>query len=54
MKLVGTDTRKIVSEAENLLDDAAAYAEMSQAHNPYGDGKASQRITEELLRDAEI
>ncbi len=54
VKLVGTDDRKIVSEAENLLDDEAAYAEMSQAHNPYGDGKASQRITEELLREAGI
>ncbi len=54
VKLVGTDTRKIVSEAENLLDDQAAYAAMSQAHNPYGDGKASQRITEELLREAGI
>ena len=54
VKLVGTDTRKIVSEAEKLLDDEAAYAAMSQAHNPYGDGKASQRITEELLREAGI
>ncbi|WP_434289840.1 non-hydrolyzing UDP-N-acetylglucosamine 2-epimerase [Celeribacter sp. SCSIO 80788] len=44
VKLVGTDKEKIVSEVSRLLDDTAAYAEMSHAHNPYGDGKASQRI----------
>ncbi|WP_439114140.1 non-hydrolyzing UDP-N-acetylglucosamine 2-epimerase [Hydrogenophaga sp.] len=49
VKLVGTDTARIVGELSRLLDDAAAYRAMSFAHNPYGDGKASQRINEALL-----
>ncbi|MWV26532.1 non-hydrolyzing UDP-N-acetylglucosamine 2-epimerase [Aurantiacibacter rhizosphaerae] len=43
-KLVGTDRGLIVSEATRLLDNRQAYKAMAQAHNPYGDGKASQRI----------
>ncbi len=43
-RLVGTDSANIVAEVTRLLDDDAAYAEMAQAHNPYGDGKTSQRI----------
>jgi len=50
--LVGTDTNRIVGEATRLLDDAQAYAQMAHRHNPYGDGKASLRILEELARDA--
>jgi UDP-N-acetylglucosamine 2-epimerase (non-hydrolysing) len=45
VKLVGTDSRKIVAEASRLLDDDAGYRRMSRIHNPYGDGQASQRIT---------
>jgi UDP-N-acetylglucosamine 2-epimerase (non-hydrolysing) len=44
LKLVGTDSDRIVSEAERLFDDPEAYAEMAHAPNPYGDGKASERI----------
>jgi len=44
VRLVGTDADLIVSEVAALLDDAAAYQTMSRAHNPYGDGKATQRI----------
>jgi UDP-N-acetylglucosamine 2-epimerase (non-hydrolysing) len=44
VKLVGTDRVRIVSEASKLLDDAVAYGEMERAHNPYGDGKAAERI----------
>lgn len=51
VKLVGTDKKTIVAEAVRLLDDENAYATMSRAHNPYGDGKASQRIVKELSRD---
>ncbi len=51
VKLVGTDTQTIVAESSRLLDDADAYKTMSQAHNPYGDGKASERIVKELSRD---
>jgi len=46
--LVGTDSATIVKEANALLDDGAAYQVMSMAHNPYGDGKAAQRISEAL------
>jgi UDP-N-acetylglucosamine 2-epimerase len=49
-KLVGTDPAQIVGEASRLLDDPEAYRQMSEAHNPYGDGHASQRIVEEFLR----
>jgi len=49
VKLVGTDMDKIVREATTLLDDAAAYQAMARALNPYGDGKASQRIIEAIL-----
>lgn len=42
--LVGTDTQKIVSEAQALLDNADRYQKMSELHNPYGDGKACERI----------
>ena len=48
VKLVGTDTERIVFEASHLLDDKNAYMKMSAAHNPYGDGTASIRILEEL------
>ena len=46
--LVGTDYDKIVGEVSSLLDDAAAYEKMSKAVNPYGDGKACERIIKYL------
>jgi UDP-N-acetylglucosamine 2-epimerase len=49
LKLVGTDTDTIVEETQRLLDDPDAYAEMSGATNPYGDGNAAERIVEVLL-----
>ena len=48
VRLVGTDYGKITSEVSRLLDDRRAYDEMSHAVNPYGDGKACQRIVEAL------
>ena len=48
VRLVGTDVEAILSEASLLLDDAEAYAAMSRAHNPYGDGKAAGRILQAL------
>ncbi|MCC1483477.1 non-hydrolyzing UDP-N-acetylglucosamine 2-epimerase [Winogradskyella immobilis] len=42
--LVGTDKNKIIEEAERLLTDSTAYNNMSRLHNPYGDGKACNRI----------
>ena len=49
VKLVGTDARVIVREVYELLDNAKTYAAMSRAHNPYGDGHASQRILGSIL-----
>ncbi|MFZ2095268.1 MAG: UDP-N-acetylglucosamine 2-epimerase (non-hydrolyzing) [Anaerolineales bacterium] len=49
VRLVGTDTDVIVSHARNLLDDPQAYTSMAQAINPYGDGKAAQRIVKAIL-----
>ena len=46
--LVGTDYDKIVNEVSTLLEDAEAYAKMSQAVNPYGDGLACGRIADAL------
>ena len=46
--LVGTNYDKIVGEVSTLLDDAEAYQRMSQAVNPYGDGKACNRIAKFL------
>lgn len=48
VKLVGTDTVRLVKEARALLDDSTAYTAMARAHNPYGDGRASQRILDIL------
>tara|TARA_Y100001933_G_scaffold173116_2_gene171373 strand:- start:27350 stop:28504 length:1155 start_codon:yes stop_codon:yes gene_type:complete len=42
--LVGTDTKKIVDEAKKLLNNKEHYEMMSTLHNPYGDGKACERI----------
>jgi UDP-N-acetylglucosamine 2-epimerase (non-hydrolysing) len=50
VKLVGTDDRKIIREAVRLLDQPAAYRRMSRAHNPYGDGKAAERIVRIILK----
>jgi len=48
VKLVGTNPTKIIEEAQLLLDNSNEYKIMSQAHNPYGDGKASARIVDFL------
>lgn len=48
VKLVGTDKQAIVSEVSKLLTDQQYYDSMSFAHNPYGDGKACQRIIQAI------
>lgn len=48
VKLVGTDYQKIVDNVCRLLDDAEYYNTMSKAVNPYGDGKACERIVNQL------
>lgn len=49
VKLVGTDRNNIVKGALDLIEDPALYEKMSKSVNPYGDGKASERITDVLL-----
>jgi len=43
-RLVGTDTEKIISQVDLLLNGQAEYNKMAKAANPYGDGKASNHI----------
>ena len=43
VKLIGTDEERIVTEVDRLLNDDAAYREMANAVNPYGDGRAAER-----------
>jgi UDP-N-acetylglucosamine 2-epimerase (non-hydrolysing) len=50
VQVVGTDRDVIVREASRLLDDPSAYAAMSRATNPYGDGRAAGRILDALRR----
>ena len=50
LRLVGTDERRIVRETARLLEDAEAYEAMSAAVNPYGDGRASERIADAIVR----
>jgi UDP-N-acetylglucosamine 2-epimerase (non-hydrolysing) len=50
VKLVGPHRARIVMETQRLLDDRAEYERMARVHNPYGDGRASIRICEEILR----
>jgi UDP-N-acetylglucosamine 2-epimerase (non-hydrolysing) len=47
--LVGTDRDRIVAETLRLLDEPKHYLEMSRAHNPFGDGHASERIVKVML-----
>ena len=49
VKLVGTNSDRIVKEVTALLDDSDAYAAMARVHNPYGDGHASERILANLI-----
>lgn len=52
VRLAGTDPARIVSEVSRLLDDDALREAMSRVHNPYGDGHASERISELSLQMA--
>ena len=49
LKLVGTETSRIVNEAKRLLEDESIFAEMSKSVNPYGDGHAAEKIIQALL-----
>ena len=49
LKLIGTETSRIVKEAKRLLDDESAYSKMAKAGNPYGNGHAAENIIQSLL-----
>ncbi|OPH51321.1 UDP-N-acetylglucosamine 2-epimerase [Paenibacillus ferrarius] len=49
LELVGTDEEKVYERARALLTDPELYSKMSQAANPYGDGRASERIVQAIL-----
>ncbi|QDX91647.1 UDP-N-acetylglucosamine 2-epimerase (non-hydrolyzing) [Brevibacillus laterosporus] len=49
LKLAGTDEQQVYDMANELLTNAEAYEQMAQAANPYGDGKASERIVQAIL-----
>ncbi len=49
VKLVGTDIKTIVNDVSELLNDEQEYKRMSMAHNPYGDGFASERILDFIM-----
>ena len=49
LNLAGVDEKNIIELAETLLTDEKEYLKMANAVNPYGDGRASERITESLL-----
>lgn len=48
--LVGTDPQRIVEQTSRLLDDADAYRAMNRVFSPYGDGHASEKIAQRLMR----
>jgi UDP-N-acetylglucosamine 2-epimerase (non-hydrolysing) len=49
VRVVGTDRERIVAETSHLLDNPADHERIARAANPYGDGRASQRIVAALL-----
>ena len=50
VKVIGTNTQDIITQATSLIEDNSVYDAMSKAANPYGDGHASERIIEAILR----
>lgn len=49
-RLVGTDRKKVLENTIELLTNSDSYSKMATARNPFGDGKASERIVEHLLK----
>lgn len=54
LKLVGTDSQRIVTESRHLLQDPSAYAAMSKAANPYGDGHSAEKIVQSLMAENKL
>ena len=53
LKLVGTETFRIIQETQQLLEDKTAYETMSHSINPYGDGHSAEKIVQILLNGRE-
>ncbi|WP_341770855.1 non-hydrolyzing UDP-N-acetylglucosamine 2-epimerase [Burkholderia ambifaria] len=53
VRLVGSDSSRIVEACRQLLDDPVRYEEMARAHNPYGDGRACERIVHHLVGESD-
>ncbi len=53
VRVVGLDKDKIVQEAQRLLDDEILYEKIPKAANPYGDGKASEKIVNVICKENE-
>ena len=51
VQLVGTDAERITTETARILDEPEIYKAMARIHHPYGDGRASERILEDLTSD---
>jgi UDP-N-acetylglucosamine 2-epimerase (non-hydrolysing) len=49
LKLAGTERDRIIELAEELLDSVEVYDKMAKATNPFGDGRASERIVDSIL-----
>lgn len=54
LRLVGTDSQAVYTAIKELFDDSAAYEKMAKASNPYGDGKASERIVEAIAHSFQL
>lgn len=52
VRLVGTDRARIVAECLRLIDDRREWERMANAVNPYGDGQASRRIIDSIVKSA--
>ena len=48
-RLIGTNTERIVAEVQKLLENEGEYQKMAKTQNPFGDGKASERIIQYIL-----
>ena len=54
LELVGTEEEDVYTAAKELLENEVKYNKMAQANNPYGDGKASKRIVDSVLRKIKL
>ncbi len=53
-RLSGTDPAGVAADIDELLDDEGRWLEMAMAPNPYGDGRAAERIVDRMLADLQV